>query len=283
MKVKFGASLLSWITPIWTPEAGRYAIEKTAKAGFDLIEILLPPSMDFDSATVKQQLAKYHIDAVCSLNLPQSAHIPFYPKQALTLIKQAIDKTSDLGINFLGGVLHGGLGVFSGHILTESEKAIIVEVWGEVADYAESRGVNIGIEPVNRYESYVCNTAQNVLDLIERTTKENLFLHLDTFHMNIEENDFYHPVILAGKRLKHVHMTDSHRGMLGEGTVNWDQFFTALKEIDFEGHLVLENFSSSIPGMQKMVSLWQDSPYQAEELAIGSLHFMRKYVERYGS
>ncbi len=65
--------------------------------------------------------------------------------------------------------------------------------------------------------------------------------------MNIEENNFYNPIILAGKKLKHVHITESHRGMLGEGTVNWDELFKALKEINFEGNLVLENFSSSIP------------------------------------
>lgn len=277
MKVKFGASLLSWITPNWNPETGKYAIEKTAKAGFDLIEILLPTSMDFNSKEVKKQLKDNDLDVVCSLNLPKEAHIAFYPKVAEKLIKQAIDKTSELGTDFLGGVLHGGIGVFSGDPLTQDESEIIVDVWSKVADYAKEKGVNIGIEPINRYESYVCNTAENVLNLIEKTTKDNLFLHLDTFHMNIEENNFYDPIISAGKKLKHVHITESHRGMLGEGTVNWVQLFKALKEINFEGNLVLENFSSSIPEMQQMVSLWQRSPYEAEELALGSLKFLKNH------
>ncbi|MCD9855372.1 sugar phosphate isomerase/epimerase [Epilithonimonas sp. JDS] len=275
MKVKFGASLLSWITPNWTPEAGKYAIEKTAEAGFDLIEILLPASMEFNSTEVKQQLKDNNLDVVCSFNLPKEAHIAFHPEVAEQLIKQAIDKTSELETDFLGGVLHAGIGVFSGNPLTEDEAEIIVEVWSKVADYAKEKGVNIGIEPINRYESYVCNTAENVLDLIGKTGKDNLFLHLDTFHMNIEENNFYDPVILAGKKLKHVHITESHRGMLGEGTVDCEQLFKALKAIDFDGNLVLENFSSSIPGMQQMVSLWQSSPYDAEELALGSLNFMK--------
>jgi len=275
MHVKFGASLLSWITPNWTPEAGKYAIEKTAEAGFDLIEILLPASMEFNSKEVKQQLKDNNLDVVCSLNLPKEAHIAFYPEVAEQLIKQAIDKTSELETDFLGGVLHGGIGVFSGNPLTEDEAEIIVEVWSKVADYAKEKGVNIGIEPINRYESYVCNTAENVLDLIRKTGKDNLFLHLDTFHMNIEENNFYDPIILAGNKLRHVHITESHRGMLGEGTVNWEQLFKALKAINFDGNLVLENFSSSIPGMQQMVSLWQSSPYDAEELALGSLNFMK--------
>lgn len=279
MKVKFGASLLSWITHNWTPEAGKYAIEKTANAGFDLIEILLPASMEFNAKEVKKQLKDHHLDVVCSLNLPKEAHIAFYPEVAEKLIKQAVDKTSELETDFLGGVLHGGIGVFSGNPLTENEAEIIVEVWSKIADYAREKGVNIGIEPINRYESYVCNTAENVLSLIKKTGKHNLFLHLDTFHMNMEENNFYDPIILAGEKLKHVHITESHRGMLGEGTVNWDELFKALKEINFEGNLVLENFSSSIPGMQQMVSLWQKSLYDAEELALGSLKFLKAYSD----
>ncbi|MDR6405639.1 MULTISPECIES: sugar phosphate isomerase/epimerase family protein [Chryseobacterium] len=278
MNVKFGASLLSWITPVWGAEAGKYAIEKTAKAGFDLIEILLPSTMEFNAKEVKAQLKNNNLEAVCSLNLPKEAHIAFHPKVAESLMKEAIDKTSELETDFLGGVLHSGIGVFSGNPLTEDEAEIIVEVWSNVADYAKEKGVNIGIEPINRYETYVCNTAKNVLDLISKTGKSNLFLHLDTFHMNIEENNFYEPVILAGNKLKHVHITESHRGMLGEGTINWDEFFGALKKINFEGNLVLENFSSSVSGMQQMVSLWQKSPYNAEELALGSLNFMKKYI-----
>ena len=278
MNIKIGASLLSWMTPNWNAEAGKFAIEQTAKAGFDLIEILLPNSMEIDTETVKKQLKANNLGVVCSLNLPKEAHIAFYPKEAEILIKKAIDKTSELETGFLGGVLHGGIGVFSGNPLTETEKNTIAEVWSSVADYAKEKGIDIGIEPVNRYESYVCNTAGNVLELIEKTGKDNLFLHLDTFHMNIEENNFREPVLLAGKKLKHVHMTESHRGMLGEGTVNWDELFGALKAIDFEGNLVLENFSSSVPGMQQMVSLWQKSPYNAEELALGSLDFIRKNI-----
>ncbi|WP_326983638.1 sugar phosphate isomerase/epimerase family protein [Chryseobacterium sp. MYb264] len=276
MNIKFGASLLSWITPVWTPEAGKYAIEKTAQSGFDLIEILLPPSMEVNSREVKKQLKTHDLGVVCSLNLPKDAHIAFYPKVAEELIKKAIDKTAELETDLLGGVLHGGIGAFSGNPLTETEAEIIVDVWSTVADYAKEKGVNIAIEPINRYESYVCNTAQNVLELISKTEKDSLFVHLDTFHMNIEERNFYDPIIFAGKKLKHLHMTESHRGMLGEGTVCWDELFRALKEIDFEGNLVLENFSSSIPGMQQMVSLWQKSPYEAEELAKRSLDFMRK-------
>lgn len=276
MNVKFGASLLSWIPPLWTADAGHHAIKKTAHAGFDLIEILLPNNMDFDAQTVKLQLKEEGLGIVCSLNLPKDAHIPTFPKAALKLMKQALDKTAALDTDLLVGVLHSGIGCFSGNPVTEEEKETIIEVWGEAAVYALKLGITIGIEPINRYESYVCNTAANVLELIGRTDAKNLAVHLDTFHMNIEENNFYDPIIATSKLLKHLHITESNRGMPGEGTVNWDDLFQALNEIEFEGNLVLENFSSSIPGMQQAVSLWQTSPHDAEELAIGSLAFLKE-------
>ena len=114
MNPTFGASILSWIPPMWTPEAGLFAIQQASAAGFDLLEILLPPSMEFDAPTVKRQLKQHGLKATCSLNLPKEAHIPFYPKKATCLIKEALDKASELEVDYLGGVLHSGIGVFSG-------------------------------------------------------------------------------------------------------------------------------------------------------------------------
>jgi len=278
---KFGASILSWIPPVWTPETGLYAIKKTAETGFDLLEILLPVSMDFDAEAVKKQLKQHHIEAVCSLNLPKNCHIPFHPLEATTLIKAALDKAAILEVPFLGGVLHAGIGVFTGLPRTKEEEVIICQVWTEVSSYAQNLGIKIGIEPVNRYESYICTAASETLTLLRKTNASNLGLHLDTFHMNIEEANFHDPVVQANEKLFHVHMTESDRGMLGEGNVHWDELFRALSEINYSGALVLENFSSEIKELVGPTSLWRPSKYNAEDLAKGSLDFMKKMVEKY--
>lgn len=279
-KIRIGASLLSWITPLWNPKSGLYAIEQTAKHGFDLIEILLPNSMDFDAEIVKQQLADNNLKAVCGLNLSEGYDIPTHPKEATTLIKSAIDKASVLGSNYLGGVLHGAIGVFSGQTRTKQETDTLLEVWHIIAEYAKEKGITIGVEPINRYESYVCTGAEETIELLKTVNHPNIGLHLDTFHMCIEETSFYTPIIKAGNLLKHVHITESDRGMLGEGNVNWDELFRGLKEINFEGNLVLENFSSSIPGMAEAVSLWRPSKYNAEDLAVGSLRFIQDKLKQ---
>lgn len=281
IKAKLGASILSYMCPPWTDDEGIKMIETIARAGFDLVEILLPDTMQINTGRVLNELKKNHIQAVCGLNLSANYHIPTYPKEATLLIKQAIDKTIELESDYLGGVLHSAIGVFSGAQRTKEEESILFEVWNEVGEYANQKNVTIGIEPINRYESYMCTGADETLDLIQKSGAKNIALHLDTFHMNIEENGFYNPVKNAKGKLVHVHMTDSDRGMLGEGNVDWDQLFTALNEIDFEGHLVLENFSNSIPHMAEAVSLWRPSKYNADSLASGSLAFMKQKLAQY--
>lgn len=276
----FGTTILSFI-PGWSTDGGRYAIEKTAEYGFDMLEIILPASLDFDAKTTKKLLDKHGISGRCTLNLPTNCHIPFYPEQATNIIKSAIDKVAEMEGDFLGGVLHSVIGTFTRNPCTLDEKVIIKQVFSEVADYAQKHNITIAPEPINRYESYVFTAADEVLDMIESIGKSNLGLHLDTFHMNIEERNFYEPIIQAGNRLKHVHITESDRGMTGEGNVHWDDFFKALGEINYQGPLVLENFSSEITALVGPTSLWRPSKYNSEDLAKGSLLFMRNMVDKW--
>jgi D-psicose/D-tagatose/L-ribulose 3-epimerase len=117
--------------------------------------------------------------------------------------------------------------------------------------------------------------------MIDELDTNTIGLHLDTFHMNIEERNFYDPIIAAGDRLKHVHITESDRGMTGEGNVHWDDFFKALSEINYQGPLVLENFSSEITALVGPTSLWRPSKYNSEELAKGSLLFLKEMVAKW--
>ncbi|QES89481.1 sugar phosphate isomerase/epimerase family protein [Rhizosphaericola mali] len=277
----FGASMLSWVAPQWKDESGIYAIKKAAAAGFDLIELGLPPSMEINISEIKSTLTKENIQVTCGLNLPKEAHIPTHPDIAIHMIKKAIDIAEQLGSRYLGGVLHGAIGVFSGKSRTKEESDKLIEVWNTVGAYAKTKDIQIGIEPINRYESYVCTSGEEVLNLINLLEVDNISLHLDTFHMNIEENGFYQPVIKSDKNLKYFHMTESDRGMLGEGNVHWEDLFKALSEINYQHPLVLENFTNQVDGIGSPTSLWRPSKYNADDLAKGSLDFMRMMTEKW--
>lgn len=276
----FGTTILSFI-PTWSNDGGRYAIEKTAEYGFDMLEIILPASLDFDAKKTKKQLNKNGVLGRCTLNLPTDCHIPFYPEEAIRIIKSALDKVAEMDGDFLGGVLHSAIGTFTGTPCTLDEKVILLQVFEDVAKYARQRNITIAPEPINRYESYVFTSANEVLDMIEHLDQPNIGLHLDTFHMNIEERNFYDPIIRAGNHLKHVHITESDRGMTGEGNVHWDDFFKALATINYQGPLVLENFSSQISALVGPTSLWRPSKYNSEYLAKGSLLFMKEMVDKW--
>ncbi|MEO8254793.1 MAG: sugar phosphate isomerase/epimerase, partial [Flavobacterium sp.] len=123
----FGTSILSFIST-WTADGGAFAIKKTAEYGFDMLEINLPTSLEFDAKSVKKQLDQHEIVARCSLNLPKECHIPFYPEKATEMIKKALDIVAEMEGNFLGGVLHSAIGTFTGNPCTAAEKAIVEQV-----------------------------------------------------------------------------------------------------------------------------------------------------------
>ena len=276
----FGTSYLSFI-PNWTPEGGKYAIQKTTEYGFDMLEISLPSTLDFNTKEVKKQLREAGIKFRCSLNLPTDCHLPLYPEKGLKLISSALDMVADMEGDFLGGVLHSAIGSFSGKPCSKHERETVKQVFTELASYAQNRNITIAPEPINRYESYVFTAADEVLNMIDEINMPNLGVHLDTFHMNIEETNMYNPIVKAGNKLKHTHITESDRGMTGEGNVNWDDFFKALAEIDYQGPLVLENFSSEIKELIGPTSLWRASKYNSEDLAKGSLKFMKEMVDKW--
>lgn len=276
----FGTTILSFI-PGWSAEGGRFAIEKTAEYGFDMLEVCLPSSLNFDSKTVKKQLDNRGITGRLTLNIPADCHMPAYPKKATALIKAALDKVAEMKGDFLGGVLHSAIAQFTGQPCTTNERLIVQQVFTEVATYARERNITIAPEPINRYESYVFTATEEVLAMIDTIGTDNIGLHLDTFHMNIEEPNFYDPIVNASDHLKHMHITESDRGMLGEGNVHWDDLFRGLAEINYQGPLVLENFSSEIKELVGPTSLWRPSKYNSEDLAKGSLAFMQKMVKKW--
>ena len=94
-------------------------------------------------------------------------------------------------------------------------------------------GVLIGIEPINRYETFLINTCDQALKLLKMIDEPNVRIHPDAYHMNIEENDFYEPTKKVAPYLCHYHLSESHRGAPGTGTVNWDEIYQAFGETSY--------------------------------------------------
>ena len=170
----------------------------------------------------------------------------------------------DLGGRYLVGVLYSVLKKYPGPA-TARGRADSQDVLRRLAERAAGLGVTIALEVVNRYETNLFNTCSGALAYLDELGDPRIKVHLDTYHMNIEESDLFSPVLDAGDRLGYVHIGESHRGYLGTGTVDFDSFFRALHRIGYAGPITFESFSTAVVNEQLSRSLavwrnlWDDS------------------------
>lgn len=278
---RFGAHAFVWIGA-WTPEDGDEAIARAADAGFDFIEIPLLEPDAFDADRHRRALERAGIDATCSLVLPAHAHMPDEPAAARAFLERAMEKMEALGSRYLAGCIGYHLGRLTGSPPTEAERATVVETLREVAADAEARGITLALEACNRYETYMYNTLADTRDTILAVGAPNLKLHADTYHMNIEEEGFETPIVEAADVLDYIHMSESHRGLVGSGTVIWDQVWRGLAAIGFDGHLVLESFAAINPALAAATCLWRPPNQPPEVLAGEGIRFLKDGAARHG-
>jgi D-psicose/D-tagatose/L-ribulose 3-epimerase len=273
-----GIHALVW-TDGWSESKCRRAVGLTRRAGFELIEIPLLEPREVDAAMTRRVLEEYGVGAACSLGLPFDADVssadPAVAARGEELLLQAVRVTAEVGAAYLGGVTHSAMGKYVAPANTQGRRNC-VNALRRVADRAARRGVTLGVEAVNRYESNLVNTAQQALELVEEVGAANVVVHLDSYHMNIEEHDAGEAVRLCASRLGYVHVGESHRGRLGTGTVNFTSLFAALAEIAYAGPITFESFSSAVVSDRFLAALavWRDPWRDGEEVARHARRFI---------
>ncbi len=273
---EYGAHTFLWIDE-WTTEKGNQAIAATGEIGFDFIEISLLKPEEFEAAAHKKALAEAGIEATGSLVLPEWAHMPEEPEKASQFLVSALEKLEAVGGTYLGGCIAFALGKFSG------ERQVVIDTLGQVALEAKKRGITLGIEVVNRYESNLYNTLADTREAILTIGADNIVIHADTYHMNIEEEEgLYKPLVDCADVLGYMHMSENHRGLLGHGTVNWEQVFRGLVDANYKGPLVVKSFPAVNPDLAAAIRLWRPPTQPSEFLAREGLKFLREQAEKYG-
>jgi D-psicose/D-tagatose/L-ribulose 3-epimerase len=256
------------------------AVQRTAAAGYDLLEFSLHDSINLDRAATKALLAENGIGAACSRGLAPDADVssedPVVVARGQELLRQSLQLTADIGGTVLTGALYSAFGHAKGP-LTTTGRQHIVGVLRELAEEARPLGVTLGLEVCNRYETNVVNTARDALRLADDIGADNVMVHLDTYHMNIEEDDFRSPVLEVGDRLGYVHIGENHRGYLGSGHLDFAEFFGALREIGFTGPVTFESFSSAVlaRGLSNDLAIWRNLWDDGDDLA----HQARAFID----
>lgn len=262
------------------PKGFELALSQTKSVGFDLLEIPLldPYSMDPDALSAIQK--SYGLPVTASMAQGRDSDITSEDlscvKAGEAKIMHALKVLQALGGKYLVGAMFGELRKYPEPV-TKQARANGQAVMRNVVDAASEAGITMGIEVVNRYESNMINTARQALDYIDEVGKSALTVHLDTYHMNIEESDLFTPVLECGERLGYVHIGESHRGYLGSGSVNFTEFFHALNYIGYDGPVVFETFSRAVihKDLTKMLAVWRDLWDDSTDLATAANSFMR--------
>jgi D-psicose/D-tagatose/L-ribulose 3-epimerase len=281
--MKFGMNLL-----LWTGELNDGllpTLEMLKKLGYDGVEVPLF-NYDLDYESWGKRLDNLGL-ARTAVTIRNVADNPISPDSAIRAAgvagnKRAVDCCAALGATHLIGPFHSAIGHFSGSGPTDSEWGWGVESMREVADHARACGVMLGVEPLNRFECYFLNCHADGAKFVREVNHSNCRLMYDTFHSNIEEKSPAQALRDCADVLCHVHISENDRSTPGEGDIRWDMTFDALREIGYDGWLMIEAFGLALPEISAATKIWRRMYPNEEYLATQGLQFMRReYAKRW--
>lgn len=255
------------------------AVIGAARAGFDLIELPMFDPDNLDTAFTRDLIQEHGLHATASLGLTADRNIssanPSIAAAGESFMSEVIDASAECGATDVCGVIYSPM---AKHMqpATPEEIAVGQATLGRLSRHAAQRGIALAVEVVNRYETNIFNTAAQAdryLDGVDAPVG----IHLDTYHMNIEEPDMFSPVVTAGERLTYVHIGESHRGYLGSGTVDFTSFFHALDARNYDGPVVFESFSSAVVSadLTGTLGIWRNLWSDSADLAAHANAYIR--------
>lgn len=277
---RFGVDSLIW-TEEFT-EKDLPLIEKAKALGFAAIDINISHPERFPTSAVKDKVKEVGIEVVTSIGMPADANLisPNQTKRThgVDTLKLLVDINNEIGSKILGGVTYASWGYLTGKPPTDQEWQWSVEGMQEVTRYARSRSdLVLAIEPVGRFESHFINVAEDALKYCREVGTGNIKVHLDSFHMIREELSFREAVLACGRPyLGYVHVCENNRGIPGTGQVPWREFFTALKEVGYDGPLVIESFDPGFEELNRLCAIWRKFADTGEELAVKGLANLKR-------
>jgi len=259
---KLGVHALVWVGN-WSHDECTRAIEQTAALGYDIIEIPALDPSSIDAKFTRQVAERNKLGITISLGLDDACDIssddPERVRNGERRLREALTVGRDLGATHMCGILYSGFQKYAVPP-TASGMAHSVEVLQRICAEAAKSDITIGLEVVNRYESNVLNTAAQAVEFCKRVGAPNCKVHLDTYHMNIEEADIEAAIRQTGDYLGYFHIGESNRGYLGAGSVDFDKIFRGLAQAGYEGPITFESFSSAVvnPQLSGILAIWRN-------------------------
>lgn len=274
----------------------KYYIDKVKRIGYDILEFQAQPLLDISNDELRS-IKKYADDTGIKLSYSLGLD-PKYDISSKDLdvraggvkyLQNIVRKIAVMEGELFSGVTYAGWGV-PDYFIDEKEKEALyarsVDSMKQVMKVAELEGVTVCCEAVNRFESPLINTAQEAIKYADMVDSKNIGIHLDTYHMNIEENNIGDAIRLVGSRLRHFHTGENNRNVPGRGHLDWDEIFKALKDINYKNDIVSEPFLMMGNEVGYDIRVWRqilENPTEEklDNEAAFLLSFTRKMLEKY--
>jgi len=276
---KFGVHALVF-TDTWTEAAATRACSAAREIGFDLVEVLVFDPATLDMAMTKRVARSAGVDLRLGMALPADADIsstdPAMAARGEATVTRCLEIAAELGAPAVSGITYAAFNSYAAPP-TDAQRDQVIAALARLDARAGALGVRLGIEPVNRYESYMVNTLDQGAAMIRAAGAHNMFLHMDTFHMNIEEVDMCAAIRKVGKRLVDVHVADNNRLAPGMGNLDWQCLVGTLREIGYDGALTMEAVA---PVDRTPASPWPD---QVERNPVDISPEQLKFIQDHGS
>jgi D-psicose/D-tagatose/L-ribulose 3-epimerase len=281
--MRIGMNLLLWTAHYETREHG-HLLDRLQALGYDGAEFSIGGGTvdDYRAIAARLQDLGLGASAVCA---PGPEANPASPDPAVRAragdwLRERVDLAHALGAEILCGPNHSAFAQFTRREPQEQEYGWSAEVLAGVGDHAQAAGVTLALEALNRFECYLCNTAEQVRGLVDRVNHPAIRSMLDTHHANIEEKNIEAAIATLGDTLVHVHICENDRGAPGSGQVNFDKVFAALAGHGYDGWLTIESFSRSDLEFANAINVWREYS-TPDDVCTQGLQLIREQLGRH--
>ncbi len=283
LNITYGVSTWLWTSPFTTASAHEL-FPKIARMGFDVVEIAVEDASLINSKAVKEALQQYNLEAnICGAFGPardlthedKAVH-----QNTFAYIESCLELCVDLGVGFFGGPMYSAVGkarmVSAEQRKKEWDRA--VKNLRVVCSMAADRGLQIALEPLNRFESDLINTADDAIRLINDINHPAAQVMLDGFHMSIEEKNVEQAIRTAGDRLIHLQVSENYRGTPGTGQTPWEGYKRGLEAINYTGTVTIESFTTDTQELAGAVCFWRPMADDQDSFASEGLRFLKGWA-----
>jgi len=282
--MKYGAHIYVW-TDRWSDE-NLHLMDRGKALGLDYLEISTGDDVKFTPRLTAERAESLSLEIVLSpgglwpMDCDISSEDPTQRNKGLDWHRKAIDLAAEVGARAYTGAIYGHPGHVAQRRQSPGEHQITAENLHVLAQYAKENDVKLVLEPMSRFRTHVVNTPAQLMRLIEMSGHSNLAVLLDTYHMVTEVRDYARAVHTASERLWGIHACENDRGVPGGGLVPWQELFTALREVGFDGYVGLESYNTSVDDLAVSRGVFQDVCPDGDAFVRQGLAFLKDLVEQ---